>query len=439
MNIIKNSKRILKSVMSIILISGCCIANLQAQETITSKKLIKSQADIDWEALDYEMQYFGSPLEYEEAKKSFLTMKQYEDKILKKRSQLAKAFWDNYPDDERHFSALYIFFNAYAEPRFIQQEVSDNLTMLLASVPRSSEQIKRLLPRDNLAREQWLKTGDAMVASVLNSNTSLELKESAEFQLISREFRHTLKLSWGLTRIKSESDYWNRFEIQYWRHICLLLESHVNKYGALEVVADRVQNILNLLKKFSTSASDAYWQYFYKNTGKDHSKANQLGIRALYKLAKENVAAIEALKEIDYTKPLDMEFTAMDGSKIDLDNMRGKVVLIDFWATYCAPCIREMPHVRAMYDKYHDQGFEVIGIAADGDGSKKRIEAILKKAGANWPQRLDHGSDASVSFHSLYKITSLPTVWLLNKDGNIVDRDARGERLESLIRKHLDL
>ncbi|MDO5968735.1 TlpA disulfide reductase family protein, partial [Flavivirga aquimarina] len=153
----------------------------------------------------------------------------------------------------------------------------------------------------------------------------------------------------------------------------------------------------------------------------------------------ENVAAIEALKEVDYSKPLDMVFTAIDGSIVDLNTMRGKVVLIDFWATYCSPCVKEMPHVRAMYDKYRDRGFEVIGIAVDNDAAKERILSILKKTGANWPQRLDKGADATVSLHALYEIKTLPTVWLLNKEGVIVDRNARGERLEPLIREHLGL
>ena len=92
-----------------------------------------------------------------------------------------------------------------------------------------------------------------------------------------------------------------------------------------------------------------------------------------------------------------------------------------------------------MYDKYRKKGFEVIGLAGDGDKTKKRLLEIIKKQGAIWPQYLDKGKNTNVSYHSLYNINSLPTVWLLNKEGIIVDRNARGARLEPLIRKYLEL
>ena len=79
------------------------------------------------------------------------------------------------------------------------------------------------------------------------------------------------------------------------------------------------------------------------------------------------------------------------------------------------------------------------GIAAGGDTEKERVLEIINKQNATWPQRLDKGKDATVSYHALYKIASLPTVWLLNKDGKIVDRNARGIRLEPLIRTYLGL
>lgn len=441
--IVKFKDAIIFKLSIIPLILCCCINTLQAQELSASKSVAESHADKDWEELKYSMGDLGLAVEYQAAlKEGVLGWQRYEDKYKKSSSHLAEEFWSNYPQDSRHYDALFLFFSPTAEPRFISNIASDSLIQLLANIPRIPRHEKRrnrILPVDNVAREQWRQTGDNMVASVLNSNASLERKESAEFQLISREFRYTMMLDNLLTKENSESDYWNRFEIQYWKHIRLLLENHVNKYATLEVGADRVQNILNLLKNFSKSASDTFWHYFFETTGSDNPLSNKPGIKALHKMATENVVAIEALKEVDYTKPLEMVFIDMDGRSVDLSNMRDKLVLIDFWATYCGPCIKEMPHVQAMYDKYRNQGFEVIGIATDSDENKGRVLDILNKTGANWPQRLDKGSNATVSFHALYKITRLPTVWLLNKEGVIVDRNARGQRLESLIRKHLGL
>ena len=159
----------------------------------------------------------------------------------------------------------------------------------------------------------------------------------------------------------------------------------------------------------------------------------------LHTKAKNSLRALQKLESLEGSQPLDMQLVSMDGKKINLEDYRGKVVLLDFWSIRCAPCIQEMPHVRKMYDKYKDKGFEVIGIAAEDEAAKQRIVAITKRQGANWPQVLDKSSAASISYHTLYKISALPTVWLLNKDGEIVDKHARGARLEPLIKKYLDL
>ncbi len=442
MNIIKRlyKARKLKLQITLLILCNCLNNSALSQEAIANTKIIETQANIDWKVLDSVKITLGTG--YREAiDASFLEMRKYEDKIYKNRSLLAKNFWNNYPYDKRRDQALYTYFSHLTEPHFLPNEISDSVTQAMRNTSRRDTRILRLQPKDVDAMEAWRQAGDAMVASVINSDASLKRKAIAELQLITREFRYAITLERALIKEKSELEleYWNRFEIQYWLHIRLLLENHINKYATLKIGASHVKSILNLLKIFSPAASDSYWMYFYKITRSDNPRANQPGIKALHKMAFENVAAIESLKEIDYTKPLNMEFTAMDGTKISLADMRGKVVLIDFWATYCGPCIKEMPHVRAMYDKYKENGFEVVGIAADGDSAKERIYDILEKKDANWPQRLDRGADAVVSFHALYEIKTLPTVWLLSKNGIIVDKNARGERLEPLIRKYLGL
>jgi thiol-disulfide isomerase/thioredoxin len=208
-------------------------------------------------------------------------------------------------------------------------------------------------------------------------------------------------------------------------------------YPDSESLEKYIQSLFDGIKKYSPNLAKTYMEEFFIKTGDSNPLSNKTGIRALHKTLGANLNALNKLEQSEGNMPVEMVFNDINGKKIDLSNMRGKVVLIDFWSIRCGPCIQEMPHVRAMYDKYQNQGFEVIGISADGD--KEQVEQILKKTNANWPQRLDNGKDVKVRFHSLYNITSLPTVWLLDKNGVIVDRQARGERLEPLIRKYLGL
>ena len=129
-----------------------------------------------------------------------------------------------------------------------------------------------------------------------------------------------------------------------------------------------------------------------------------------------------AKADVDLTKPLDLKFTAVDGTPVDLSKMRGKVVLIDFWATWCPPCRTVSPDILMAYKKYHKQGFEVIGISVDS--SKEDLLKYVKKEGLVWPQYFDDkGPDNEIS--SKFGVDSFPTLWLVDKKGMVVDANFR--------------
>ena len=128
-------------------------------------------------------------------------------------------------------------------------------------------------------------------------------------------------------------------------------------------------------------------------------------------------------------KPLDMKFTAFDGSDVDLAKMKGKVILIDFWATWCGPCVAELPNVKAAYDKYHDQGFEIIGISLDED--KDALTKFLKKEKTPWPEYFD-GLQWKNKYALEYGINSIPAMWLIDKKGLLNSMNVRG-RLDQVI------
>ena len=134
-------------------------------------------------------------------------------------------------------------------------------------------------------------------------------------------------------------------------------------------------------------------------------------------------------------KTIDLQFTAADGSTVNLANLRGKVVLIDFWATWCGPCMREVPEVVAAYKKYHDKGFEVIGISLDQ--SKDKMLAVTQEKEMTWPQYFD-GKGWQNAISSRFNIRAIPTMWLIDKTGILAIPNARGN-LETEIPKLLAL
>jgi thiol-disulfide isomerase/thioredoxin len=132
-------------------------------------------------------------------------------------------------------------------------------------------------------------------------------------------------------------------------------------------------------------------------------------------------------------KPLELQFTASDGSKVDVSKLRGKVVLIDFWATWCGPCMEAVPDVVKVYKELHSKGFEIVGISLDQD--KGSMVGVTLASGMVWPQYFD-GKGWGNEISTRYGITSIPTMWLLNKKGVVVDtegEDGLQEKVEKLV------
>ncbi len=411
----------------------------------------KNQGDDYFEKFLAHPHLIKIPEGYEESSinDSFLDFQRLTDKQDQVEMRMIEEFLDKYPQNENYEKAMGMLYNLSTHPNFISDNVPDSLLQYLNGIrykeaPKSErhsmfKSLMRALPIDELARAKYLKKTNDLVANILSSDASLDRKYRAEHMLLIRNYISANKIYSQLPeRNKMEAGYWDRFDIQFWDLLRLQMETVMNKYGTVEQMATDIKGLLVAIGNRSKAAGDAYWKYFLDITGPNNPQADQAGIKALHKFAADNVAALEALKAVDGTKPLEMEFIAMDGTQVDLAKMREKVVLIDFWTPWCGPCIAAMPHLKTLYDKYQDQGFEVIGIVSGGVGRESRIKDVLKKTSANWPLRLEGGTE-SVSFTSLYQIKSYPTVWLLNKEGVIVDKEARGEKLEPLIRKYLGL
>jgi thiol-disulfide isomerase/thioredoxin len=166
-------------------------------------------------------------------------------------------------------------------------------------------------------------------------------------------------------------------------------------------------------------------------------------------------AAREQIQFLDLARnPLELAFTAADGRDVDLKKMRGKVILIDFWATWCMPCIEEIPNVKKVYEQYHAKGFEVIGITLENprlapndtdaqkqeklEAARKRMLAFAEKHGMPWPQYFD-GKWWKNDLARRYAIDSIPAMFLLDKEGRLVSTNARGPKLEAEVKRLLGL
>ena len=143
---------------------------------------------------------------------------------------------------------------------------------------------------------------------------------------------------------------------------------------------------------------------------------------------KSQVATMKTNAELK-SKPLDLKFQSVDGHEVDLASLRGKVVLVDFWATWCGPCVGEVPHVVETYEKLHAKGFEIIGISLDQD--KEKLLSFTKDKKMTWEQYFD-GKGWENQIAGKFGIHSIPAMWLVNKKGMVVSTNARGQLEEEV-------
>ena len=132
---------------------------------------------------------------------------------------------------------------------------------------------------------------------------------------------------------------------------------------------------------------------------------------------------------------MELKGASLDGRPFDWASYRGKVVLVDFWATWCGPCRAELPNVKKHYQRYHERGFDVVGISLDRE--RQALEQFVESEKLPWVTLHEKESAGRHPLAVYYGIIAIPTVLLVDKQGTVVSLRARGQELDRLLQEQI--
>ncbi len=214
--------------------------------------------------------------------------------------------------------------------------------------------------------------------------------------------------------------------------------------------ADAEKHLVEFIRQADATQREklAYAHYYlaesYRNTGKYDAAEGEYKLITrdyadvnprLTSYATANMASLASEKKIAIgSDPIAFDVKGTKGERISPAAFRGKVLLIDFWATWCGPCIAEMPNVKNVYSKYHGKGFEIVGISLDQ--SRDKLDKYVATQGIAWPQYFD-GKFWNNDIAVRYGITSIPATILVDKKGKIRYKSLRGKQLETAVQELL--
>jgi len=245
------------------------------------------------------------------------------------------------------------------------------------------------------------------------------------------------------------------------------LAAHPNSPDRLEVIRARAVSAIvamdadpaapNILALRATAAqAGSLTEEFIKAAGKDDQRGAELlfmmsgadaespaqkaeiyhRIIAQYpnsSMAKTVTGVLRQTAEIG--KPFDLAFNdAISGKAISIQSLHGKIVVVDFWATWCGPCVGEIPHLKELYAQYKNKGVEFIGVSLDQSqemGGLDKLKAFVKENQVDWPQDFQ-GNFWQSEFSSGWGIYSIPSVFIIDSQGKLFSTEARG-KLDQLI------
>jgi thiol-disulfide isomerase/thioredoxin len=319
------------------------------------------------------------------------------DKQCQKISAAALAIYEANPADSRRWDAIMI--HRRYQPRFYK-----------SLVPADDPNAEPVAEYDTTAAEAWTKRAETLETAL---RAATDLTDAAREELDTRDTFAKLNQSYiALMRDKTPVD--------------------------LDEIRATFDAFFARWPDSQSGGSVAFYMGFRKGMGRDDEIETLKSFldspnTAVRDYAKARIGFFDKM-----SKPVEMTCTAIDGREIDLLKLRGKVVLIDFWATWCGPCIAELPEMKKVHAAYHDKGFEIVGISLDSERDRQKLLKFIEKENMPWPQYFD-GKGWQNKFALENAITAIPAMFLLDQNGMIVSTDARGGKLETEVKRLLGL
>ncbi|MEN8222432.1 MAG: redoxin domain-containing protein [Acidobacteriota bacterium] len=264
--------------------------------------------------------------------------------------------------------------------------------LFLLNSPVSGEEKKTLNEAKRLnGQKEYLKALKLLNKEILTEKSSVKLLNAKVNTLIKlNRYEEALETGIRSYDLNSRKSPWRCLEIV---SICLKMKDHGKAFEWIEKAVQ--QGLLSY---------DALYEKEYEPLRKD----------------KRFEPIIKRIKTaIGIGKPAkDFEIKLISGEKFSLSGMRGKVVLIDFWATWCPPCVKGIPHLKELYKKYKNKNFEIVGISLDK--KKELVDKYIAKEQIKW-KMIYSGKAWGDDIAKLYKVNLIPSYWVIDKDGILRD------------------
>ncbi len=331
-------------------------------------------------------------------------------------------FHDNFPDDPRRLRWLPVAVSC--EPLYwLDAREGAGLYVAAHKTPGASSAV---IPQDEAARDEWNARYPQLRAEFLGS-PHVSVTDQAQLRLNEMRRRvHKETRAADVSPLYAATEEGCRFRHQ--------LQEEVLELGNLEADWSTIDRGDSYVELMADTLLDAYWI-----VGDGDAASAYIAQLAGVRSAHLQEFARGKFRIMDLTRTaLTGRYTAIDGREIDLESLRGKVVLIQYWATDCAGCVGQLPKLKRLYQKYHEQGFEVIGYCRQASADKNRVAEYVAKRELPWPQRLDPNLRED---YERYSFTWVSNLLLLDKSGKLVMHSSGPSeaQLDSLIARQLAL